>query len=140
MKNYSLFFYGKKNMIFCIKQNIFNFLCCIDRHISWWMHIYIYCIIFAGLLVCAPPPCTRFYCERIFLPPRDFSMVSWILTKKSFRFFSAKKIFLLHNWVTFLFLRSKQNDFLHFPELQQLLFLLFHSSMWWLMCLLADSG
>ena len=48
----------------------------------------------------------------------NWEKVNFHQKKFSIFCFSAKLIFLLHNWVTFLFLRSKQNDFLHFPELQ----------------------
>ena len=114
------FFTGKKNIIFCIKKNLFNFLWGITADTS--LDGSIYCVLFAWL-PCLPLLCTRFFWEGFFFDTHRFlhGLLNFHQKKFSIFCFSAKLIFLLYNWVTFLFLRPKQNDFLHFPDLQKLL-------------------
>ena len=101
-----LFFYRKKNIIFCIKKNLFNFLWGIAADTS--LDGSIYCVLFAWL-PCLPPFARDCFVRDFFLTPTDFSMVSWIFTKKSFRFFVFQQSWYFYCTIELLFCFYGQN-------------------------------
>ena len=100
------FFTGKKNIIFCIKKNLFNFLWGIAADTS--LDGSIYCVLFAWL-PCLPPFARDCFVRDFFLTPTDFSMVSWIFTKKSFRFFVFQQSWYFYCTIELLFCFYGQN-------------------------------